>query len=1329
LSQLSYAQAALLEKLSRGKIAAISEKEFPRVLPDAQVPLLPAQARLWFLTRKHPDSGEHSPCEAIELSPAPGREHVETAFRTLMERHDALRLRVTEVDGALIQEDRGLPPLPLTWYDLRALPDAEADSRSREIIADLARNPISPDQAPLFRVRAIQLPGDRLILTVSVHHVVIDNWSFSQLTQELGLLLSGRELPPACPVRFLDYAAARTRELSQDRLGRELSYWTSRLGGELPVLDLPADRPRPATEDRSGRLARFTVPPTLTRRLRALAEEASASLNVVLLAAYNALLMRLTSQRDLIVGIPLDGRDHPVAERIVGCFVQTVALRTDLTGEPSFLELVRRVQEGFLEAQDYRWVPFDRVVAELGIPRIEGVNPVFQTLFTYYKGASVTIGETRNNSVVQDNNSARADLSLLVSDSGQTLDGLLAYATALFDHATVERIGQMYLHLLDAIVNDPGSPVDSMPLIPVTEQQRLTHDLHAYERPDISYHTLAETVEEQVRRTPDATALAGDEGELSYAELNARANQLACYLRSRGAGPGSLVAVCSEHGFDMVIAVYAVAKTGAAYLPLDPELPSGHLGFMLEDTQPLLVLAGVGPATKIPDGAWQVVSLSGDRDQWASLSQADVPAGGVGNALAFLRYPSGSAGRPKAVSCPVDTGLADIFYLQRKYPYGSGDATILGPWSGFDMSVWELFWPLCSGATLVTARSGGERDLRHLVGLIERHQVTTMSLAPTMMEAFLEHVMPGECASLRWVLCGGEAVRPRLRDAFHARLGAEMIHWRGPAEVGMISEGVVPRDRDTGSPVVPPGRPCGNFRLYVLGPDLEVLPVGVPGELFVGGAVGLAHGYHNRPALTASHFMPDPFGAPGERMYRTGDLCRFRPDGVLEHHGRIGRQLRIRGIRTEPGEIEAVLCEHPDILECVVLAPSSLEGQIAAFVVIEPDTYVTAADLIRHARQLLPAHLVPAAVIPVERIPFTVNGDLDQETLTALLDSTADATAEWVEPCNDLERDLLAIFASTLRLESISVTDSFFDMGGHSLLVFKLVAECAAQLSLYPTVTDVFAAPSVRQLAELLADDTADRKHLVPLAIGAGKPIIALIHGAGGLVSPFRALASALGGDYEVLGLQMTEADGAPDSPPLTIEELATRYAEELAAARGPRPLFLIGWSVGGCVALEMARRWQETEWAAAGTLLLDTWLPPAAIGGVAGEQARQAFRAMDLLAGESSLRGMMADAPEEAALVDTLLERNRQAFLDYLPERFTGRVHLLRAAEPYPDPQIRLPRVLLDGDYGWSSRLSDIAISEIPGSHYSLLSDDNSAALAHTISGIADSLLTFHEI
>jgi amino acid adenylation domain-containing protein len=1309
-----------LLQLLRTRSAGQRRETVTQVVYGDPVPLDPNQARIWHFSQLFPDSAEYNAFHTMRVPSAPDEERLTAVLRTLIERHDALRLRIFQQDGVPVQEDIGPYDPEVTWHDLSGEPEAEAEQRATALVSDAAREVIRPDEPPLVRFTAIKMPSGAALLVFGFHHVIEDGWSWALLSGELADLLAGRTLEPTAPVRFIDYVASRHENLDETRKARALAYWTTKLGGGLPILNLPADRPRPAVPSRRGHTLQFDVPAAALPGAQRLAEQEKTTLFVVTLAAYKALLARLTGQADHIVGSAFAGRDDAIAERLVGCFVKSVALRTGLTGADSFRAAVREVRATVLEAQDHQTVPFEEIVANLDITRDLNVEPVFQTHFAFHEVASPDVPGMELDPIgFVGSGSTKWDITLLMSRTPNGLAGVLEGSADLFDKATLERFARIYVRLFEDLVAEPDQRIDAHPMVSAAERDRILYDLNPYARPEHPYRTLAEPFEEQVERTPDAIALVGDEGTLTYAELNRRANRLARFLRGQGVRPGTRVALCLDRGFAMVVAIYAVAKAGATYVPLDPELPDDRLAFMLEDTAPPVVLTDGAEGRRIPEGSWDVVCLD-DTSAWDDLPGDDprwpIPAG----QSSHLLYTSGTTGRPKAVASAVDGSIADIQWMQRRYPYRPGDTAIFKTSYGFDVSLWEFCWPLYVGARVFVCRPGGHRDVQYLAAMIERYGVTAAYIIPTQLQVFLDELPAGACPTLRWVLSGGEPVTPRLRDTCHQRLTAQLVNGYGPTEAGRTTDMIVPKD--PGNPVVPLGRPSPNFRLCVLDDDLRVNPVGVPGEAYIAAEVGLAHGYFRRPELTAERFLPDPYGPPGARMYRTGDVCRYRDDGVLEHLGRIGNQVKIRGMRIELAEIEAVLCEHPDVQGCVTLAVD-IDGQpdLAAFVVVSAGAQPAESTLKDHAARMLPAHMVPTSIQVVETIPVNVNGKTDRQTLlNGWKGRSAGAPQDVVLPADDLEAAVARIFGRILGLDDVSMTDGFFDRGGHSLLVFKLLSAIAAELNVQLQAADVFTAPTARELADRIRSGSGgDDVCVVPLRPAPGRPMVVFVHAASGSALPFQEIAERLAGDFSVYGL---EAPG-DDRDASSIEEMAARYVAELDPIRDYSPICLVGWSMGGAVAMEMAREWRRRDVEVAATVMLDSWPPPALFDAEAErERQRRAIKELDIGAAEGVDPASLGVAGERLTRVT---ERNRQALLDYRPEPYDGQVHHLRATGPLPGADIHPV-----GDGGdWTRVVGDLVRGETLGTHFSLLRGDNAAELAATITDIAEQSLSYEEL
>lgn len=647
------------------------------------------------------------------------------------------------------------------------------------------------------------------------------------------------------------------------------------------------------------------------------------------------------------------------------------------------------------------------------------------------------------------------DVTILVSEDGHRL-----YAESMTNSADAPGAqcwGRSFLHLLTCMANEPDAPIAACPLIDAAERDRILHRLNPYRCPEVRYGTMTGPFEEQVERTPDVDALVDENGDtVSYRELNDRANRLAHFLRNAGAGPGTRVGICLDRGIHQVVAIYAAVKTGAAYVPLDAELPDSRLGYMLEDTAPPHVLTDPTCRSRIPDGAWRVYDVESDRTSWDACAATNPAVDGTPAALLNILYTSGSTGHPKGVAYPADGALAHLFWMQSRYPFGGGDSAVFKTSPGFDVSIWEIFWPLYYGARLVICRPGGHRDPQHLAKLVEEHGVSTIFLAPTVMTPFLEKVSPDRASALRWALCGGEPVTPRIRDTFYTTLpSATLVNCYGPTEAGNVTDMIL--DPEPGAPVVPLGRPAEHFRLTLLDENLQLVPVGMPGEAYIGGHIGLANAYWRAPGRTAERFVPDPYGPPGSRAYRTGDLCRYRDDGVLEHLGRIDRQIKIRGLRIEPGEIESVLASHPAVADCAVIAHGD-PAHLLAFVVPAGRVSISDADvaaILDHAATILPGHMQPEQLVPVLRIPATVNGKVDKDALIDIWQALTDGDREIVAPADELEASLVEIYARVLGSARVSVLDKFAQLGGHSMLAFHLLDECMENLHAQPDVTEL----------------------------------------------------------------------------------------------------------------------------------------------------------------------------------------------------------------------------------------------------------------------------------
>ncbi|MEU8122447.1 amino acid adenylation domain-containing protein [Spirillospora sp. NPDC049024] len=1064
--------AELAERLGgAGRARPVRE---PRRRPE-KVPLSFAQRRLWFLNRLEGGGPAYNIPFALRLRGPLDRAALAAALADVVHRHESLRTVFPESDGEPYQVVLDAEPVVLeaAGAEEEDLPRMMADAAARGF--DLLADP--PFRAELFGLG----PQDHVLLVV-VHHIAGDAWSMAPLGRDLAGAYSARchglpvEWSPL-PVQYADYTLWQ-RELLGDEgdpesvIGGQAAFWREVLAGLPDQLDLPVDRPRPAVATYRGDSLRFTLDSGLHRALVALARDSDVTLFMVLQAGLAALLTRLGCGTDIPIGSPVAGRGDEALNDLVGCFVNTLVLRNDTSGDPGFRELLGRVREVDLAAFANQDVPFERLVEVLNPPRSLGRHPLFQVMLAFDNTPIAGLDLSGIEVELQDIDVKVAKFDLLfglserAAPGGDTggLEGVIDFAIDLFDRQTVQRIAASFERFLRAVAADPDRSIGSVEVLGADERRKVLVEWNATDH-DVVPGTVPELFEAQVRRSPDAVAVVCEGIEVSYRELNERANRLARYLIDQGVGPDRIVAVALPRSVELVVALLAVLKAGSAYLPLDLDYPPERLGFMVDDAGPVVQLTALPSNAELAGRSAENVT---DADRTAPLHPLHP---------AYVIYTSGSTGRPKGV-VSTHAGLANrLQWMQDRYSLRGDDRVLQKTPASFDVSVWEFFWPLQTGAALVLAEPGGHTDPAYLAELIRSEQVTTAHFVPSMLAAAVAEPSMRDCPSLRRVICSGEALPLELARRFGDVFDAELHNLYGPTEASIDVCGVEITPQ-TAQESVPIGRPIWNTSLFVLDSGLSPVPVGVVGELYIAGA-GLARGYLDRPGLTAERFVACPFGAAGERMYRTGDLVRWRSDGELEFVGRADDQVKIRGFRIEPGEVEAVLARQAGVAQAAVVAREGRSGdqQLVGYVVPEPDAECEADRLRRGVAETLPDHMVPAAVVMLDAFPLTPNGKLDRRALPAP-DFSASATGR--APRNAVEQALCRLFAETLGLEEVGIDDGFFELGGHSLLATRLVGRIRSTLDVEVALRDLFEAPTVAGLAEVLERAGGARPALRP---------------------------------------------------------------------------------------------------------------------------------------------------------------------------------------------------------------------------------------------------------
>ncbi|WP_280611334.1 non-ribosomal peptide synthetase [Burkholderia pseudomallei] len=1106
--------SALAERLEAENTAVLPP--IPLAPRDGRIALSLAQQRLWFLTQLEGVSEAYHMSGAVRLDGPLNREVLQRALNRIVMRHEALRTCFAREEGEPIQVIQPHADLTVSYHDLREAEQTE--QRAKDLSQAHASAPFDLSRDLPVRVLLLQLADEAHVVQVVMHHIASDGWSVGVFLQELSALYGsfiaeqGDPLAPL-PLQYADYAAWQRRWLASGQLEKQGAFWQTNLSGAPTLLELPTDRPRPPKQSHAGASVEVKLGAALSERVKRLSQRHGVTPYMTLLSSWAAVLSRLSGQEEVVIGSPVAGRNRTEVEALIGFFVNTLALRLDLSSEPTVGELLKRTKAQVLSAQAHQDLPFDQVVERVKPPRSTAHPPLFQVMFVWQNmpAGELTIPGLTIRAVETPLQTAQFELTLSLREAGDDIVGHLNYASALFDESTVRRYVTYWRRLLEGMTAGAADQtIVGLPLLDEAERKQVVYAWNATERDYPIEQCIHQLFEAQVDRKPEAIALTFDGRRLSYAELNARANRLAHYLQGRGVGPDRLVALCAERGIEMVVGLLAILKAGGAYVPLDPSHPPERLRRMLDDTNPVAVLVDDIGADALASFESHVaarsprVHLSRDIAQWRACSPANpsTPRERAARRLAYVIYTSGSSGEPKGVMNEHRGVVNRLWWMQQTYALDERDAVLQKTPFSFDVSVWEFFWPLMSGARLVIAKPEGHKDPAYLSELIDRERVTTLHFVPSMLQAFLEDEGAARgCGSVKRVMCSGEALPPSLVKRFYRCLPDARLHnLYGPTEAA-VDVTAWACDAEEGGASVPIGRPIANTRIYVLDEYGQPVPRGVAGELYIGG-VQVARGYLNRPELTRERFVDDPFVAGG-RLYKTGDLARWRTDGSLEYLGRNDFQVKIRGFRIELGEIEAQLAKVAGVRETVVLAreaapdtkrhaasnensaSNSGEKRLVAYYTGDADATALRAQAAQH----LPSYMVPSAYVRLDAWPLTPNGKLDRHALPAPADD-AYARAEYEAPQGAKEEALAAIWKDLLPVERISRHDNFFELGGHSLLAITLI-EHMRRANLHADVTTLFTAPTLADLAVRVGasrGDTYVPPNLIPGDAANGTP-------------------------------------------------------------------------------------------------------------------------------------------------------------------------------------------------------------------------------------------------
>ncbi|AII36939.1 non-ribosomal peptide synthetase DhbF [Bacillus subtilis] len=1183
--------------LAQSACPALQRAERPE-----KIPLSFAQRRLWFLHCLEGPSPTYNIPVAVRLSGELDQGLLKAALYDLVCRHESLRTIFPESQGTsyqhILDADRACPELHVTEIAEKELSDrlAEAVRYSFDLAAE-----------PAFRAELFVIGPDEYVLLLLVHHIVGDGWSLTPLTRDLGTAYAARchgRSPEWAPlaVQYADYALWQQELLGNEDdpnslIAGQLAFWKETLKNLPDQLELPTDYSRPAEPSHDGDTIHFRIEPEFHKRLQELARANRVSLFMVLQSGLAALLTRLGAGTDIPIGSPIAGRNDDALGDLVGLFINTLVLRTDTSGDPSFRELLDRVREVNLAAYDNQDLPFERLVEVLNPARSRATHPLFQIMLAFQNtpDAELHLPDMESSLRINSVGSAKFDLTLEISEdrladgTPNGMEGLLEYSTDLFKRETAQALADRLMRLLEAAESDPDEQIGNLDILAPEEHSSMVTDWQSVSE-KIPHACLPEQFEKQAALRPDAIAVVYENQELSYAELNERANRLARMMISEGVGPEQFVALALPRSLEMAVGLLAVLKAGAAYLPLDPDYPADRIAFMLKDAQPAFIMTNTKAANHIPpvENVPKIVLDDPELAEKLNTYPAENPKNKDRTQplsplnTAYVIYTSGSTGVPKGVMIPHQNVTRLFAATEHWFRFSSDDIWTMFHSYAFDFSVWEIWGPLLHGGRLVIVPHHVSRSPEAFLRLLVKEGVTVLNQTPSAFYQFMqaEREQPdlGQALSLRYVIFGGEALElSRLEDWYnrHPENRPQLINMYGITET-TVHVSYIELDRSMAALRANSLIGCGipDLGVYVLDERLQPVPPGVAGELYVSGA-GLARGYLGRPGLTSERFIADPFGPPGTRMYRTGDVARLRANGSLDYVGRADHQVKIRGFRIELGEIEAALVQHPQLEDAAVIVREDQPGdkRLAAYVIPSEETFDT-AELRKYAAERLPDYMVPAAFVTMKELPLTPNGKLDRKALPAP-DFAAAVTGRG--PRTPQEEILCDLFMEVLHLPRVGIDDRFFDLGGHSLLAVQLMSRIREALGVELSIGNLFEAPTVAGLAERLEMGSSQSALdvLLPLRTSGDKPPLFCVHPAGGLSWCYAGLMTNIGTDYPIYGLQ-ARGIGQREELPKTLDDMAADYIKQIRTVQPKGPYHLLGWSLGGNVVQAMATQLQN---------------------------------------------------------------------------------------------------------------------------------------------------------
>ena len=1313
-----------------------------------------AQQRLWFLDQLLPGNSLYNIPAALRLSGVLNVSALSQSLNEIVRRHEALRTTFITENDQPVQAIASALSLTLPLVDLRELAKTEREAQALRLAIGEAQQPFDLTQGPLLRAKVLQLGEQEYVLLFTMHHIISDGWSMGVLIRELAALYeaftSGKPSPlPELSIQYVDFAIWQQQWLQGEVLEAQLAYWKQQLAGVPAFLALPTDRPRPPAQTLLGATQSFQLPKSLSVALKALSQREGVTLFMTLLAAFKVLLYRYSGQSDILAGSPIANRNRAEIEGLIGFFVNTLVLRTDLSGSPSFQELLTRVRSATLAAYAHQDLPFEKLVEEIQPERDLSYSPLFQVMFIL-QNAPMPALELLGLSLSPlefDSATAKFDLTLSIEDTEFGLKGSLEYNTDLFDATTINRMAGHLLSLLEGIVAHPEQQISTLPMLTQTERHQLLVEWNDTQQNYLHNKCIHQLFENQVEHTPDSVAVVFGDEQLTYRELNYRANQLAHYLQALGVGPEVLVGICVERSLALVVGLLGILKAGAAYIPLDPGYPKERLSFILEDSKVPVLLTQQRLAQVLSADTTKLVYLDTDSEVIAQKSKENPVNRVATDNLAYVIYTSGSTGKPKGVAIEHHSTVALVDWARGVFTSEDLAGVLASTSICFDLSVFELFVPLSCGGRVVLAENA-----LHLPTLPDANNVTLINTVPSAIAELLK--VNGVPASVRTVNLAGEPLQNKLVQQIYQQDSIDRVfNLYGPSEDTTYSTFALVNKGNRNAPSI--GRPIANTQIYLLDAYLQPVPIGVPGELHIGGA-GLARGYLNQPELTAQKFVVNPFSQePRERLYKTGDLARYLSDGNIEFLGRIDHQVKIRGFRIELGEIEAVLSQNPNVQEAIVIVWEEVpdDKRLVAYVIPNQDQPPTVNQLRRFLQEQLPEYMIPSTFVFLDTFPLTPNGKVDRRNLPAPEKVRPELESNFVAPRTPSEEMLSSIWAAVLGLESVGVHDNFFELGGHSLLATQVISRVRHAFQIELPLRKLFESPTLAGLAEsietarqakqslqeppilrvsrnrsILSQQSSSQRQspLVGIQpVGSKRPFFC-VHPAGGNVICYVDLARYLGLDQPLYGLQALGLDGEQE-PYTQVKDMAVHYIKALRIVQPEGPYLLGGWSMGGIVAFEMATQLQAEGQKVDLLALFDAKATACNVelaendGNVAifSSFAQELGVSLENLnfsleyflqlepnkqlayvfekARMSNLLSPDIELPQVSRLFH-VFKTNICAMWSYIPQTYSGRVTLFQASE-------QLVEAPQNSTMGWGKLATQgVEIHAVPGNHYTML-------------------------